>query len=104
MRRSIMTAISLTILGIGGAHYLIGNQFTSVSGKSISLVDSAAREQLRKYAEQEEADLKLGQYAINAMYKAGAKDRISDAKKQVLARAIVRISNDIFKINNTISM
>lgn len=96
MRRSIMTAISLTILGIGGAYYLIGNQFTSVSGKSISLVDSAAREQLRKYTEQEEADLKLGQYAINAMYKAGAKDRISDAKKQVLARAIVRISNDIF--------
>jgi hypothetical protein len=30
------------------------------------------------------------------MYKAGAKDRISSAKKQVLARAIVRVSNDIF--------
>ena len=50
-----------------------------------------------KLSLKEEADLRLGQYAINAMYRTGAKDKISDAKKQVLARAIVRVSNDIFE-------
>lgn len=45
----------------------------------------------------EDIDNKLGQYAINAMYKTAAKDKLSDARKQVLARAIVRISNDVFE-------
>lgn len=53
--------------------------------------------QVKQTKDREEADLRLGQYALNAMYKAGAKDRISDAKKQVLARAIVRVTNDIFE-------
>jgi hypothetical protein len=39
---------------------------------------------------------RLGQYAINMMYAAGAKSTLSDAKKQILARAIVRVANDIF--------
>lgn len=57
----------------------------------------ALQEQLAVYKAREEADAKLGQYAINAMFKAGAGKRLSDAKKQILARAIVRVSNDIFE-------
>jgi hypothetical protein len=41
---------------------------------------------------------KLGQYAINMMYSTSAKTKISDAKKQILARAIVRVSNDVFEL------
>src|ERR1039457_711992 len=52
---------------------------------------------LDKMKEQDAADQKLGQYAINAMYLAGAKDKLSDARKQILARATVRVSNDIFE-------
>jgi soluble lytic murein transglycosylase-like protein len=55
------------------------------------------QDQLATIKAKEEADTKLGQYAINAMYKAGAKDKLSDAKKQTLARAIVRVANDIFE-------
>ena len=68
-----------------------------VSANNLTSIDLAtAKESLKKHHEQEQADLKLGQYAINAMYASGSKDRISDAGKQSLARAIVRVSNDIF--------
>jgi len=63
---------------------------------TLPLVQDNSAELLKQHAEREEADLRLGQYAINAMYASGAKDKMSDAKKQTLARAIVRVSNDIF--------
>lgn len=44
----------------------------------------------------DDADQKLGQYAINAMQKTPAKVKLSESRKQVLARAIVRVANDIF--------
>lgn len=45
---------------------------------------------------QNEADTALGQYAINMMYRSTQGKKLSDGKKQILARAIVRVSNDIF--------
>ena len=45
---------------------------------------------------QEEADMRLGQYTLNMIYKSGAGNKISDGRKQVFARAIVRVSNEIF--------
>lgn len=53
--------------------------------------------QLKVIADKTAADEKLGQYAINMMYRAGAQKRLSDGKKQILARAIVRVANDIFE-------
>ncbi len=52
--------------------------------------------QLGKYKTQEQEDGRLGQYAINMMYRTAGGKKLSDAKKQILARAIVRVSNDIF--------
>lgn len=95
MRKFNVMAVVVGLCGLSaaGTYYAtIKNKF--VSGTNLVLVNNS--DQLRKYTDQEEADLRLGQYAINAMYKAGAKDKISDAKKQVLARAIVRVCNDIF--------
>lgn len=99
MRKVIISLTVLVLLGLG--------LFQVISTKSLisdTVIDRAAdnneitqlNEKLKKIEDQQEADLRLGQYALNAMYKAGAKDKISDAKKQVLARAIVRVSNDIF--------
>lgn len=55
------------------------------------------QDKLAEIAAREVADQRLGQYAINMMYLSGAKDKISDGKKQVLARSIVRVANDIFE-------
>jgi soluble lytic murein transglycosylase-like protein len=52
--------------------------------------------QLRKIQEKEEADLRLGQYAINMMYATPAGKLLSDGRKQSLAQGIVRVANDIF--------
>jgi hypothetical protein len=87
---SIFTSVvGLCAATAAGTYYVSRNSVSTISSNASIVV-------AEKYAAQEEADLRLGQYAINAMYKAGAKDKISDAKKQVLARAIVRVSNDIF--------
>jgi len=46
---------------------------------------------------QAEADQKLGQYSINMMYRSFEGKKLSDGKKLVLSRAIVRVSNEIFE-------
>lgn len=96
---TLVSVVGLCGLSAAGTYYIAVNN-KKVPTILISSTENptavANSNKLRVYSEQEEADLRLGQYAINAMYKAGAKDKISDAKKQVLARAIVRVSNDIF--------
>lgn len=57
----------------------------------------ALQAQLDQIKKQEELDRVLGQYAINMMYQTSASTKISDARKQILARAIVRVSNDVFE-------
>lgn len=46
--------------------------------------------------EQEDQDKALGQYVLNMMYKTRAATRESDAQKQVLARDLVQVTNDVF--------
>jgi len=70
---------------------------TSIPGLGDSEKIRALEAQIEAIKAQDEANEKLGQYAINMMYWAGAKDKLSDGKKQILARAIVRVSNDIFE-------
>lgn len=55
--------------------------------------------ELKKVKDQEALDDRLGQYAINMMYRSGAHNRLSKGKMQILARSIVRIANDIFPEN-----
>jgi Transglycosylase SLT domain len=97
MRKVTLIAVFVGACGLtaAGTHYATA-EYVSTQVTSYVSVSNNTSDQVKKYTDQEEADLRLGQYAINAMYKAGAKDKISDAKKQVLARAIVRVSNDIF--------
>ena len=47
--------------------------------------------------EQEESDMKVGQYTINMIYQCGSGHKISDGMKQVLARDIVTVTNEIFE-------
>jgi soluble lytic murein transglycosylase-like protein len=56
---------------------------------------------LQGIKDREEQDLSLGQYAINMMYESGGHKKISDARKQILARSIVRVANDIFEPADT---
>lgn len=53
-------------------------------------------QQVTNLKSQEELDLVLGQYAINMMYKTRAATKISDARKQILARSLVKVTNDVF--------
>lgn len=83
-------------LAVGGYFYY---NYLETHKTTVSLInsDSSAEEQLRAITIKEEESQRLGQYAINAMYQAGAQKTLSDAKKQILARAIVRVANDIFE-------
>lgn len=92
MRKLNVIAATVALCGLTAA----GTYYAVIKNKIVPNINLVAITNSDKHSPQEEADLRLGQYAINAMYKAGAKDKISDAKKQVLARAIVRVSNDIF--------
>lgn len=85
MRSAIIAMLIATTLSCGRGDSSI---FSTENDRALA--------ELKQYKDQEEADQRLGQYAINMMYVAGAKDTVSDAKKQVLARAIVRVANDIF--------
>ena len=53
--------------------------------------------QLDSIKAQDEKDKTLGQYALNMMSQTSASTKLSDAKKQTLARSIVKISNDVFE-------
>jgi hypothetical protein len=56
---------------------------------------------LQAIRDKEEADRRLGQYAINMMFKSRRTvDTLSLAVMQVLAQSIVRVSNDIFDNEN----
>ena len=56
-------------------------------------------EKLRVIKDKEEADERLGQYAVNQMYKSpNTVKNLSPARMQVLARDIVRVANNIFDI------
>lgn len=46
---------------------------------------------------QEDQDRQLGQYVINMMYQTSAATKLSDAKKLILARSIVKVANDVFE-------
>lgn len=54
--------------------------------------------QLKAIKDKEDADERLGQYAINQMYKStNTVKNLSPARQQILARSIVRVANDILE-------
>lgn len=87
----LMISAVFSAVGIFGTKYHYDNQ------PAPAVVIPAAELELQKIKEQEDANLKLGQYAVNMMYAAGAGKHLSDARKLILARSIVRVANDIFE-------
>jgi len=94
----MMLRIVLLVVVVTAVALLLGPQAKTdkATDESSSEVSSDISH-MKRLAEQEAADLRLGQYTINAMWRTGAREKLSDARKQTLARAIVRVSNDIFE-------
>lgn len=88
-------SITVAFLSLAGCNASVTTSHSSVAELEEKLKQNEAK--LAAITAQEEADQRLGQYAINMMYVSGAKDKLSDAKKQILARSIVRVANDIFE-------
>lgn len=99
MKRSILIGLVTGLIVFFGIAFVKAPVAQVAEAVQVQLVtvSSTADADLKVIAEQTDANERLGQYAINAMFLAGAKDKISDARKQVLARSIVRVANDIFE-------
>lgn len=96
-RLKVTGIIALIALSLAAVGYSVHTErkFSQLQADAAKAATLEAK--LKQEREQEEADLRLGQYVINMMYRTGAGNRLSDGKKQVLARAIVRVSNEIFE-------
>lgn len=94
MKTSSKLAISLIVTSLSGCN--VAESTIPYLAGSTSKIEELEL-QLKVIADQAAADEKLGQYAINMMHWAGAKDKLSDGRKQILARSIVRVANDIFE-------
>lgn len=91
--KMIALALFATLAGCGGLKKVTPGLAQNDDGKVAEL-----EAQLQAIKDREAADEKLGQFAINMMYKAGSGRTLSDGKKLILARAIVRVANDVFDI------
>jgi len=62
-------------------------------------IESLSAENLNytKMKEAEASDSILGQYALNMMNNAGANLKLSEVKRQILARSIVKVTNDVYE-------
>jgi hypothetical protein len=87
------------LVGVGACYAILSNKATSPT--SIVTVNPSDYEVLKSklqgIEDQQKADEALGQYVINMMYMSPETIKtLSPARMQVLARSIVRVSNDIF--------
>lgn len=85
-----LNMILITAVSLGYAMYMNNQTIDAYSKLALSEAKAASLSQ------RDEADLLLGQYAINMMYHTPSRLLLSDARKQILARSIVRVSNDVF--------
>jgi hypothetical protein len=87
------------ILRVGVAVAAIGLFGTSIKTMFVSQQLESAKVTLSKIQEQDSADTSLGQYAINMMLHTAAGSKLSNAGKQILARDIVDVANDVYEDN-----
>lgn len=85
-----ITTILVAVVSLGYALYVNSRMIDAYSKLALSEAKAAS------LADKESADLLLGQYAINMMHHTPAGLSLSDARKQTLARSIVRVSSDVF--------
>lgn len=84
----LYTLIATLLVALGLTGYLGFQQFEKAS---------AAQGILEAQKVQEAQDQELGQYAINMMFETYEGSKMSSGKKQMLARSIVKVANDVFR-------
>ncbi len=106
MRKVFLTGVAACIVSAAVGFYYYNSRGSEVEATNqatqaatvVQLTNvKELQKELQKYKDKEAAEQLLGQYAINMMYRTAGGKKLSDAKKQILARAIVRVTNDIFE-------
>lgn len=94
-----IVALFLLVIGLAAAVKYDRTSLEATVGEFDADAAKIARleAELKLIKDKEEADERLGQYALNMMNRTLKGRSLSDGKKLVLARAIVRVSNDIFE-------
>ena len=71
---------------------------TTLTAKENTLLAENAKlkAEAKALKDKEDADQALGQYVLNMIGKTRNKTKFSDAKKQIIARAVVRVAGEIF--------
>jgi hypothetical protein len=98
MNIKYVVGISAVVAALSGFGIARLTSATPLTINTTSIVpDASVVAELTKYKEREVADQKLGQYVINMMYMSPRTVKeLSPARMQVIARSVVRVSNDIF--------
>lgn len=97
MLKKIFITCFVTLLVTLNLYVVYANHQDKKLTESISQTQiSELKQQLAILKSQEEQDMALGQYVINMMYQTRAGNVISNALKQVIAQALVRITNSVF--------
>lgn len=89
---SVCLSVSV-IFSVFAAKELVSHQ-SAVTKEKQELADAKAK--LKSIQDKEEADQRLGQYVLNMLYMTSGKKTLSDTKKQIVARNLVDVTNDIF--------
>jgi hypothetical protein len=83
----VIGAVIISMALAGSSLKLLAN-----SSKKIHLLEA----ELEKTKGQEEYNNSLGQYILNMMHNTSAGTQLSQARKQILTKSIVRVANDVF--------
>lgn len=88
----------LVVFSCFGAGAFYSTSKTNITESVFNGDEEEAVKKLAAIQAQEDADSRLGQYVLNIMHKTSAGRKLSDAKKQILARSIVRVTSEVFSI------
>ncbi len=90
VKKCLFYLVAMVAFGFG--YYEVPTVINYAYGESPS--DGAAVQKLVDFQTQEAEDLKLGQFILNEMTVVHA--TIDDSKKQILARSVIKVADDIF--------
>lgn len=95
MNFSFKAIVAAVVISISATAYTAATMLDK--GVVTDTKGAEAVAQLKVIKDKEQADVRLGQYVLNMMFKSPTTIKeLSPARMQVLAQAIVRVANDIF--------
>jgi len=105
MKQGLIGLVTLVVVFTGAFTIAVGSErLANLLGDSgpASMLGSSGRLaelelRIKESDAQAEADHRLGQYTVNMIFKSPGGRKLSDARKLVLARAIVRVANEILE-------